>query len=31
LDRRVERSRLLIRRAALEQLGERGYGALTIE
>jgi len=31
LDPRVERSRLVIRRAALELLGEAGYGALTIE
>ncbi len=31
MDPRVERSRMVIRRAALEQLGESGYGALTIE
>lgn len=31
MDPRVEQSRLVIRRAALEQLGENGYGALTIE
>jgi TetR/AcrR family transcriptional regulator of autoinduction and epiphytic fitness len=31
MDPRVERSRLVIRRAALEELGELGYGAFTIE
>ena len=30
-DPRVERSRTVIRRAALEELGESGYGAFTIE
>lgn len=30
-DPRVERSRLVIRRAALDELGEVGYGAFTIE
>jgi AcrR family transcriptional regulator len=31
IDPRVERSRQVIRRAALEQLGDVGYGGLTIE
>ena len=31
VDPRVERSRLVIRRAALDELGEVGYGAFTIE
>ena len=31
LDPRVERSRLVVRRAALDELGEVGYGAFTIE
>ncbi len=31
VDPRVQRSRLVIRRAALEELGEVGYGAFTIE
>jgi TetR/AcrR family transcriptional regulator, regulator of autoinduction and epiphytic fitness len=31
IDPRVERSRLVIRRAALEELGAAGYGAFTIE
>ncbi len=31
IDPRIERSRLLIRRAALDELGEVGYGAFTIE
>lgn len=31
IDPRIERSRLVIRRAALLELGEVGYGALTIE
>jgi TetR/AcrR family transcriptional regulator of autoinduction and epiphytic fitness len=31
IDPRVERSRLVIRRAALAELGEVGYGAFTIE
>ena len=31
LDPRVERSRLVIRRAALDELGAVGYGAFTIE
>jgi TetR/AcrR family transcriptional regulator of autoinduction and epiphytic fitness len=31
VDPRVERSRLVIRRAALAELGEVGYGAFTIE
>jgi TetR/AcrR family transcriptional regulator, regulator of autoinduction and epiphytic fitness len=31
VDPRIERSRLVIRRAALEELGEAGYGAFTIE
>jgi TetR/AcrR family transcriptional regulator, regulator of autoinduction and epiphytic fitness len=31
IDPRVERSRTIIRQAALEELGEAGYGAFTIE
>src|ERR1700687_607414 len=31
LDPRVERSRMVVRRAALDELGEVGYGAFTIE
>jgi AcrR family transcriptional regulator len=31
MDPRIERSRLVIRRAALDELGEVGYGAFTIE
>jgi TetR/AcrR family transcriptional regulator of autoinduction and epiphytic fitness len=31
VDPRVERSRTIIRQAALEELGESGYGAFTIE
>jgi AcrR family transcriptional regulator len=31
IDPRVERSRLVIRQAALDELGEVGYGAFTIE
>lgn len=31
IDPRVERSRTVIRQAALEELGESGYGAFTIE
>lgn len=31
MDPRIERSRLVIRQAALDELGEAGYGAFTIE
>lgn len=31
VDPRVERSRVIIRRAALDELGQVGYGAFTIE